>query len=267
MTLRFEDDEKNYWNWFPVDSGDPNQIRFDEKLKKIRSVINDLFKHHEAKEPPLPFYTPHGLDHFKAVEDNIHLLIYKDNFTKLTKAERYFLLGSAWLHDVGMLTSILPEDSTYPNNFDPKDIRETHHKRSEKFIIENWPSCGIEEHEAPGFSLLARYHRRREPIGTCKEKLETKYGTIRVRLLAAYLRLADALEIDQTRTPASAYAICLSYDIPEESKIHWIKSKFVLAIDVDPEKHTISINLRNPFFKIPEDMRDKKIENRIENIH
>lgn len=243
MTLRFEENDKKYWDWLKDKKNDAGQIKFKKKLIEIRNAVRTLYMQHEQYEPPMPYFTPHGIEHLKAVEDNIHLLIHKNNHKKLTKAEKYFLLGSAWLHDTGMLQNILPDDH---NAKDYKEIRDTHHYRSQRFITEHWSSCGIEEHEAPCFSLLALFHRRRKPIEELKETIETKYGTIRVKLIAAYLRLADALHIDITRAPASAYAICLSYNIPFDSKLHWIKSKFVLAVDVDPERHQIIINLREP---------------------
>ena len=255
-----------YQNWLSSNNKNVSQYNFEKKLRQIKDSIEKLYKEH-ANKPQLPYYTPHGIDHFKAVEHYLYQLLPDEKYLELNEAERFFLLGSAWVHDVGMLTGILAEDSPIPNDFDPKKIRDEHHVRSEQFIVCSWSKCGIEQDDFRVFSKLALYHRRREAIESCAEEFGTKYGTIRLQLLAAYLRLADALHIDQTRTPESAYAICLSYDIPEESKIHWIKSKFVNGVCVDTEKRQINIDLQNPFYKSSRVEHDSLMQLRIDNIH
>ncbi len=255
MSLRFEQIDQQYWHgWLPKG--------FDKGIVKIRKSVKKIYKEYEQKGI-LPHYTPHGISHLQAVEDNLHLLLPGKTHESFTYGEKFFLLGSAWLHDLGMLKGIFNND---PETISIKDIRDRHHIRSEKFIIEYWQRCGLKEFEASTFALLARFHRRRVPISECKETIEiVKYGTIRIKLLASYLRLADALHIDITRAPATAYAICLSYDIPDSSKQHWIKSKFVLGIDVDTKQHNITIHLRNPIMKDDEFIKNR--EQRLESTY
>lgn len=119
--------------------------------------------------------------------------------------------------------------------------------------------------------LLARFHRRRCNIEACPYYLTiANKDTIRLRLLAAYLRLADALHIDQSRTPDNQYAISLAYNIPYKSKLHWYRSKFVHGVRVDTEEKVIIIQLKRPIRRTgdrSEEKRYKKIEEKYNFIY
>jgi len=58
-------------------------------------------------EKPLAYYTTHGPSHSYAVENLIYKLI--PGFINLREEERFYLLASAWLHDIGMLRSVANE--------------------------------------------------------------------------------------------------------------------------------------------------------------
>jgi translation initiation factor 2B subunit (eIF-2B alpha/beta/delta family) len=215
---------------------------FGKRLEDIRKFVIHLYQVLE-KFPQLKWFTPHGKEHCEAVENILHQLIPEDCEENLTEDEKFFLLASAWLHDIGMLRGIFGEEENISDN----EIRENHHSRSEKYITRKYDEVGVKESEKEVFGLMARFHRRREPLSECPELIAIpEHNTIRLRLLAAYLRLADALHIDQTRTPASQYAISLAYDIPNKSKLHWLRSKFVLGINIDIRKKEIEVHLKYP---------------------
>jgi len=221
------------------------------RYEKIRIAVTGLHKAHEAK-PQLKWYTPHGESHYLAVENRIFELIPSESndpsdekppYMQLTESERFFLLTSAWIHDIGMIRGIFSNDELLNDD----QIREDHHIRSEKFIVNNYSSLSIEEKEAVVFGLLARYHRRRCFIDECPEEITISgHGNIRVKLLAAYLRLADALHIDQTRVPAYSYAITLAYNIPIHAKIHWLRGMFVIGVKIDISKKMIILSFKSP---------------------
>jgi hypothetical protein len=250
MPLRYSTRDKNYWYWLRDDKSD-NQKELGKRLDEIRARIRQLHKECEVN-PPLAYFTPHDTRHCETVENTLHDLIPKlsnpeDNKDwspreSFSDGERFFLLGSAWLHDVGNYRIFEGDDKRKD-----ADIRDEHHIRSERFIVNNWVRCGLREHEAPAFGLLARYHRRREPLSSCPAQIElAEHGTLRIRLLAAYLRLADALHVDVTRSPAESYAIVLAYDISQAQKLHWIRSQFVTGIDVDAENHQLVVHFKQP---------------------
>lgn len=235
MRPTFRGEERGFWeNWLPPDLGD--------RLTRIRQLVKHLINTKE-KELHLKHFTPHGEDHCRAVEDILHRLIPGNMHKRLSEAEKFFLLSSAWLHDVGMLRGIFYND----DDISDEKIRDSHHDRSAKYITCNYSEVGVNQTEEGAFSLLAFYHRRRCEIAECSEYLTIPlHGKIRLRLLAAYLRLADALHIDQTRAPAKQYAISLTYNIPYKSKLHWLRCNFVLGTDIDTDAKEIIIHLKFP---------------------
>jgi hypothetical protein len=236
MPVIFREKEREYKKkWLPH--------HFGGRLETVRRLVKHL---HMSKEkiPQVKWFTPHGETHCQAVEDLLHQLIPEKLYVKLTEDERFFLLASAWLHDIGMIRGIMGEELSTVTD---EQIREDHHTRSEQFIIRNYREIGVEEPEKEAFGLLALYHRRRCPLSECPEEINIpNHNSVRLRLLAAYLRLADALHIDQTRAPDAQYAISLAYDIPSKSKLHWLRSKFVLGIDINVKKKEISVHLKYP---------------------
>ena len=196
---------------------------FRDRYVVIRKVVEGFYfdSQHSVQ---LKWFTPHGPEHSKTLENTLYNLMpmpsepqngklnYYLNgceFAKkeqLTESERFFLIVSAWLHDLGMIRQ--PDKD---KELTDEQIRDNHHIRSEKYIAENFSKFQLTDGEASLLGIMAYYHRRRCPIEACPEKLTIAghEGDIRVRLLAAYLRLADALHVDFTRAPANDYAILL----------------------------------------------------------
>ena len=238
-----EDDKKNWEGWLV------SKPRID-KIIQIRHAVTKLWQNCEERFPPLPYYTPHGPAHAKSVEDIIHRLLPGEYYKKLKEIERYYLLAAAWTHDIGMIRGLNEKEDV---NLHPAEIREEHHKRSERYIVNNYLMLDIEGKDAHALGLLAFFHRKREDIEKCPDTFVVGTEMVRLRLLAAYLRLADALDVDQSRAPSSEYAICLSYNIPFTSKLHWIKSRLVSGIAVLPKEQRILVNFKQPHEKDLED--------------
>ena len=78
---------------------------------------------------------------------------------------------------------------------------------------------------------------------------------IKVKLLAAYLRLADALHMDKTRNDEYLYQIYLMSNIPEEQRFHWIKARSIDAII--PNTDTLNITVK---MIIPMEWDESKIK-------
>ena len=217
------------------------------KLKAIRNSVTDIYKENEVKFHDLPFYTPHGIQHCSAVENLIHRLIPGEKYKELALKERFYLLAAAWLHDLGMLKNVY--FTIYHNEeASASHIRKIHHITTAKFIVEYWNTLKIEEQEKELLAKLCFFHRKGEDINNCDEYFYVGNVGYRLRLLAAYLRLADALDICSDRAPSESYAVCLAYNIPDEFKLHWIKSKIVSGIFLDQEEQKIYIQ-----FKIPKE--------------
>ncbi len=237
---------------------------FAVRLAKIRELVKQLHIN-VSNIPQCKFFTPHGVSHCKAVEKIVYLLIPPETHLKLTDIERFFLLSSVWLHDIGMLRGIFPDD----DQISDQEIRESHHVRSADFIRKHYSRVGILFSEKEAIALLVKCHRRRFPLSEVKNSITIDgHGIIHLRLLGAFLRLADALHIDETRSPEDQYAISLTYDIPVKSKIHWLRSKFVLGVTIDIANKEIRIYFKEPYTtsSMPR-LTHKNIDNTLEKIY
>jgi translation initiation factor 2B subunit (eIF-2B alpha/beta/delta family) len=249
-----EQEEKRIWeSWLNKE--------FGIKLEEIRKAVEEIHKRNNNTYGNLPYYTPHGPKHCQAVEDLIHKLIFGDNYTKMSLKERFYLLASAWLHDLGMLPYVCSVVYKEEFPFSVNEIRKRHHVTSQKYIVENWFDLKINESDKEILGKLSRYHRRIEKLDPNDENFLVGTESFRLTLLASYLRLADSLDIGASRTPSEPYTICLAYDIPEDSKLHWIKSKLVNGIDINSENHTITIQFKCPNRQDIEGIIDLKIAN------
>lgn len=225
--------DEQYAHWLPPE--------YEKKLEEIRAAFLKIMEISRGKQSPYKFYTGHSERHSVAVEANIHRLIPGDKYKLLSELECFYLLGSAWLHDIGMFIYAMRDCS-----LSGEEIRYKHHELSQKLICEEYVRLGVDEGDADIFGKLAYYHRRKAPLEECPEYSTGNGKGIRLRLLAAYLRLADGLDIDQTRVPDEDYAIVMTYGIPQEQKIHWIRSKLTKGTIIDIDESTITAIVKFP---------------------
>ncbi len=267
-------------------SGEPNSIKtweddlgkgwenwlgdyYSKYLSRIRERVTAICISDRKRNGHLPFYTPHGEAHFQSVEDMIHHLIPDNNWQSFTERERFYLLASAWLHDLGMMESIVEE--LYGNiKFMPNEIRKRHHITSEIYIVKFSEKLGLDEVDSRPLSKICRFHRKQERIEDCEDELIVGGDKVRLKLLSAYLRIADAFDIGISRVPSEDYAICLTYDIPIDLKLHWIKSKLVNGIWPNQIERKITVSFAVPDFsgdpELPDEGRIKKKLDRIINL-
>jgi len=246
-----DDREKKYWFW--LDTG------YSQKLTQIRRAVEKLIKDCETTYPQPAGFTPHGTEHLASVENIIHRLIPGPAVEDLGMRERFYLLASAWVHDVGMLRG-LDGDPINILELSDDEIRRTHHARAVTSITNHFSRLDVDQSDVRVLALLARFHRRAEVLENCPDKLTVENKDVKVRLLAAYLRLADALDISERRSPFSDYAICLAYNIPISSKLHWIKSRLINGVSIEPQEHRIVIDFNEPY---DSDLKDEIIRHKI----
>lgn len=214
--------------------------QYQERMKIIRKQVKCFADQYHQNETSLSYYTPHDVSHCEAVENNIYKVIAHEYYALLSEHERFYLIASAWLHDIGMYYE------SFNDCIKGESLRAKHHIYSGIIISEHYTLLGVEFWEVDILSTLARFHRKKEDINTCPEIMSANSITLRIQLLASYLRLADALHLDQTRTPPSAHAVALTYDMPYYSKIHWVRSRLVTGIDIDPKKSILNVHLKYP---------------------
>lgn len=233
-----------------------------DRLRDIRMRIEGEWR----RARPLYPYTPHDNSHCEKVEELLYKLIEPEKIKeKLTSEEIFLLLASIWLHDIGMKPHLFiddPSEDDYrgiSSTFDyDKTIRENHAERSERYVEENGNDLGLTEDEIRHIGAMCLLHRHRAYKELYKQDWETKLPPkIRIQLLIAYLRLADALHIPD-KADTTEFKIYMSLGLDTTSRYHWFRSKYAKDIKIDEENHKITILLRIPEYH--QDYWTKKLE-------
>jgi len=243
----------------------------------LKKRVTDLFERSDKD-----LYTLHDHTHCENVEKMIKIILSKKQEIKFNKIERFILSCSAWIHDIGMSKDIAKD---YFNdmhieftNFD-KQRRVEHHHISCWYLLKNYKDLFFlnngdekkDEYKEQQFqnivrtiSIVVRYHRKKEDINECEIKREIKGENIRLRLLAAILRLADSLHIDASRVDYSLYSLLQMTAYTQATRLHWLTAFFVSNVFLDIEAQAISVNLDLPdykkFFEYKEDKDERDIE-------
>jgi hypothetical protein len=238
-----------------------------DKLSRIEKHVAKIFEKNTVFHP---FYTLHGVGHSEAVIEKLGELTKNLMVSpkRLNSCEVFCLLASAYLHDTGMLCPNPDDEATIdqmkmagrvPETYQVSDlVRREHHLRSEKYIRKYKESLGINHVEASTIGKISRGHR--------KENLNVEYyddsiiggPSIRVRLLAALLRLADELDADFRRAPVELRKL-LEMDMDLLDRIHWIKHYCTEGIKLDEKTETgLQVTTITPHLIVPNKIYGKK---------
>jgi len=171
------------------------------------------------------WYTDHGRGHSERVIENIDR-INPQNLLKLNSTEAYILLCSAWLHDIATAFS--------------KDYKH-HHILGKEFIekdkiFDNLLLGSVRSYIA----LIVEAHRREQKIDQLPESVIIGKDVVRLQLLVALLRLADALDITEARAPEIRKEFVKK--LPYEAKIHWEACRLITGWTFNHSKHVIEVS-------------------------
>ncbi len=212
----------------------------NQRLKHIENLVCKLWEPHKLSHY---FFTPHDISHSKGVIGNLEKLIpvppKKNDKNTLNSEEWFYLYSAAWLHDIGMIPNLFKDEPQTITKDRYISIREEHHIRSKKYVEQNFDLLGLSHDEAKIIGEICRLHRRRENINS-----NINLSNVRVSLLGAYLRLADALHIDSSRIKIfkSLYNLFLSHGMPLSSEFHWLRSIWIKEIYVNHDNSSLTIN-------------------------
>jgi len=220
-----------------------------------KSKAKDLERIREkAKEvlfPPVHFlnYTDHSISHSDRVIEIIEKILEPQN-TTLSEDEVFILYAASYLHDIGMQ---IPESKLleYPHlddllnkskmtNQDIQNdrekltlfIREWHHYFSEYMIIKStdWNNFDLglkclHPAQIRKIALVAKGHRKVDLYNQDFSYREPE----RLQLLAALLRLSDAIDCDKRRVDLSKLGIL---DLSLENKMYWFFHYCVEKVEI-----------------------------------
>ncbi len=206
-------------------------------LNNIGIAVNDLWEH-----PLLQHYTDHGIRHSERIIKTLGQLLEK-NGSQLNEFERFVLLSSSYLHDIGMQSRVyagLEKKDRYSEE-EEKQIRELHNDSSARMIIDSLSEgsqldLGLGECArcADLIAKVSRYHRHLSLYELVDSSISGE--KVRIRLLAGLLRLGDELDADFRRVFMKILKI---RDIPPDSKYHWWAHHYVQSVGIEDGRITL----------------------------
>jgi len=196
----------------------------------------------------LPHYTRHDVKHSETIIKRIGELL-EEHPEKLNEQERFILIAAAYLHDIGMqypTYSGLPLKVNYTIE-ELEEVRKNHHEASYTIIRESVKNdakikLGLYncEYYADSIANVARYHRKLDINKLENTSLSGK--NVRLKLLAALLRLSDALDLGWDRVITDTLNQRM---VPVESKFHWWCHLFFKSVLIESGKIQIYLFFPN----------------------
>ena len=219
-----------------------------------------------------PEYTIHDIRHSEKVLENLDEIIPDPLKEELNAYELYFIKIAAYLHDIGMVD--FPELKEELKEFDEREqianhIRESHHLRSEKLIVNRYERLAIEDpYQADIIGRICRGHRKENLRDRELFKSDHVYKSypINIPLLAALLRIADELDLTFERAPLINYEHLPPRDTI--SKEEWEKHLSISGVAV-VEDHSIiksSAKCKNPNIHRSLKILETKINNELDDL-
>jgi hypothetical protein len=221
--------------WTPRTGGD-----IDAVLSLVRRSVQEL----TGREPPLNspeiYLNDHGDRHIQAVLANAQVISRGPYIPTFQMAEQVVLCCAIWLHDIGLFATDPGDDELI--------CRKRHADRSAEFVLNlhrRDPDV-ISETLAELLAELCRAHRRNFPLDQIKASPrapELPLGfSVHPALLGALLRICDAADAGQRRTPAALYQLWQE-QIPEESRAHWVGHGLIHSSSIDARSGEVTFHL------------------------
>ena len=208
--------------------------------KKDENLHSNLERIRKAAAPLLskitetfPEYTDHTIAHSDRIIVSYETVVPDSLKKQLNKYEIYFLVAGAYLHDIGMV-NFREFSGGVLGKPEIDNIRSNHHLRSEDLIIRKYRQFSIEnDHQARIIGRICRGHRQENLASTT---FDPSYAyedcPINIPLLAAFLRIADELDITFERASWMIYE-----NIPptnEVSKNEWERHLSISGVALNP---------------------------------
>ncbi len=185
----------------------------EELHRYTRDSAAVLQKMLESFLPRFPNFTDHTFLHSMDVLENCNMLIGKKQVERLSTAECYVLIMSCYLHDIGMGINQKNYEAL-SKEIDFGDYFETHSREDSETVIRDFHNeySGLyirkyaDLFDIPGEEILfaivqvSRGHRKTDLLDESEYyDLTTPYGIIRTAYLAAIVRLADEIDVGDSR--------------------------------------------------------------------
>jgi len=209
-----------------------------ERTHQVREKAKAIWR-----KPLLRQYTDHAIEHSErviSILEKLCLLLEEP----LTDDEVYVLLCAAYLHDIGMQQENFFKVAVIQERYSEDEIaaalddqmqreamiREWHHLIGEERIKYELGEKCIEPEFIDEVALVAKGHTK-EDLGSYEDGSKGG-GPMRLKLLAALLRLADELDLDYRRVKLDELSQAI---VSDKSQAHWWKHHYVESVDVQDD--------------------------------
>ncbi len=221
--------------WTPRTGG-----HLDIVLALIRRSVQEV----TGREPPLNsptlYLNDHGDRHIQAVLAHAQVIARGPYVKTFLAVDQSVLCSAIWLHDVGLFVANRDENETVS--------RRRHAERSAEFILglQRRNPDVISEPMAQLLAELCRAHRRTFPLDRIEAGPvvpELPLGmSLNPALLAALLRICDAADAGQNRTPAALFQLW-GEEVPVESRDYWQAHVLIHSSSVNPRSVEVTFHL------------------------
>ena len=245
---------------------------FLEHLAPIREAVAKLWEHVQH-----PQYTDHSPSHSERVIKKLDALAFEMMLTskRLCPREAFYALAAAYLHDVGMQMARTDKSKLLTEKFGAEAlqgmsevdfkrvIREHHARLSAEMIIAGVKDptqhydLAVPRDDASYLASIVKGHGLSivELEATEFDDKNVEDDRIRLRLLAAMLRLADELDVDRRRINLE---LLKTEEVEPFSMLHWWKHRYVEGASI--EEGVIALHFRVPSPKYAEPIQQYVID-------
>ena len=235
----------------------------DKDLKTLfEALFNYCMEHRKELYEEFnqcPWFVDHGFDHVRGVLSNLDGILlprFQKNPSFLNSRELFYLLCAALLHDIGMCYTNL-EDKYGERSL---KIRKNHGIYSAEMLLKtaNVPivllRLPLDHDERKIIAEIIKYHQSDAPLTSehlkelrargkkplldepLRDTLGEDYEPIRLKLLAALLRLADACDINYRRAKKELYDEKLRENKREVKRLKEDLVEMLYVAGVDEER-------------------------------
>lgn len=179
-------------------------------------------------------FTVHGVDHSREVErQGLNVLkICNQNSRRCNTSsfEEYLVIGSAWLHDLG-------------NIYGRKKHNESVREIIDRLYASNslW---GVLPNAIEPLKWICYAHSTSVSIESVPEYLDIE-GRIKLRYLAALLRLLDASDMANRRAPVCVYELLKDHFEDQDSAKFWLSHQAIMDVFFPDNENSIIITVNN----------------------
>lgn len=219
----------------------------DDHFAKDLELIKETVKRHYQDIPFMSsamYSSSYGITRHIVLENILYALIPNPLCMQFTLLERFIIIASAWLCDSR------PISGASHDNIESSSCYRSYCLVG--YLHDGSPILDISDDYLSIIGVILRYQDKSLSISACPELMSIRDDIVRVRLLAAYLRFADTLYIEEGMISHQELKSKRIQYIASNISIQLLRNIFLNGFMADTHTHTITLFFRYP---LDEDIR------------